>query len=256
MNIILLETEEINNHIVVLVDRRAEHITSVLKAKVGDNLRLGVINGSEGTGTVLSIAEKRPYKVELAVTLTAKVRSEPTIDLVLALPRPIMLKRIFSQAAALGVGRFYLIHARRVEKSFWSGSILKEKQTRFQLLQGLEQAVDTRIPDVDIHRQFKPFVEDKLPLVKDLYSHLLVAHPEAGSTLLQSMSGKPVNRVLLAIGPEGGWIDYEINKLGEQGFLPFSIGNRILKVDTAVIALHSRINQVKQCLMQFKTVPV
>jgi len=249
MNIILLEAEEANSQTVVLADRRAEHIIRVLGVKVGDNLRVGVINGSEGTGTVLSIAKKRPYTVELAVKLTAKVRPEPAIDLLLALPRPIMLKRIFSQATALGVGRFYLIHARRVEKSYWSGSILKEDQTRFQLLQGLEQAVDTRIPDVEIHRRFKPFVEDQLPLIKDIYSHLLVAHPEAGATLLQSMSGKPVSRVLLAIGPEGGWIDYEINKLSEQGFLSFTIGNRILKVDTAVVALHSRITQVRECII-------
>lgn len=250
MNIILLEAEEINNQNVMLVDRRAEHIIRVLGAKVGDSYRVGVINGKIGTGTVLSITRNRPYGVELGVKLTAKVRPEPAIDLVLALPRPIMLKRIFSQAAALGVGRFYIIHARRVEKSFWSGSILKQDQARFQLLQGLEQAVDTRVPDVEMHRRFKPFAEDVLPLIKERYSHLLVAHPEAGSTLLQSMSGESVTRILFAIGPEGGWVDYEINKLCEQGFKSFTIGNRILKVDTAVVALHSRISQVKECLMQ------
>ena len=249
MNIILLEPEEIHDNRAVLTDRRAKHIIKVLGSGVGDRLRVGVINGQRGTGKVLAISRKQPRRVELFLELTNGPEPEITIDLLLAMPRPIMLKRIFSQAAALGVGRFYLIHARRVEKSYWNGSILKEEQYRFQLVQGLEQAIDTRLPEVEVHQRFKPFVEDVLPKIKNQYSHLLLAHPEAKNTLVGTITEKPV-KVLLAVGPEGGWIDYEIDKFKEQGFTPFTIGERILKVDTAVIALHSQIVFAKEFLAQ------
>jgi len=248
MNIILIEPEEIVDHCVTLTDRRAKHIVKVLGSEVGDSLRVGVINGLQGTGEVLAVHNKQSYRVELAIELAKGSNRQSCIDLLLALPRPIMLKRIFSQTAALGVGRFYLIHARRVEKSYWSGSIIEEEQYRFHLLQGLEQAMDTSLPEVEFHRRFKPFVEDVLPTIKNRYSHLLLAHPGAVSSLLEMMIEKPVKKVLLAVGPEGGWIDYEIDKLKGQGFTPFTIGDRILKVDTAVIALHSRISLAKELL--------
>lgn len=247
MNIILLESEEVHNNRAIVTDRRAKHIVKVLGSDVGDRLKIGIINGRQGTGKILSISRKYPHRVELFLELTNKPDPEITIDLLLALPRPIMLKRIFSQAAALGVGRFYLIHARRVEKSYWNGSIVKEEHYRSHLLQGLEQAIDTNLPEVAFHKRFKPFVEDILPTIKNDYSHLLLAHPGGKKTLVEAITTKP-KKVLLAVGPEGGWVEYEVNKFKEQGFITISIGERILKVDTAVIALHSRINLIKEYL--------
>jgi len=217
----------------------------VLGAKTGDRLKVGVINGHLGHGTVVSVERKSPFRVELALKLVSAQVVEPPIDLLLALPRPIMLKRIFSQVTTLGIGTFYLIHARRVEKSFWNSSLLQEEQYRFQLVQGLEQAVATRLPRVQFHQRFKPFVEDILPGIRANYSHLLLAHPGGRNTLVQTVKTGP-GRILLAVGPEGGWVEYERQKLKEQGFQTISMGERILKVDTAVIALHSQISLVLQ----------
>lgn len=246
MNIILVQAEEIQQNCVCFTDRRAEHIVKVLRADVGAQVRIGCVDGALGVGKIISIKKKYPFKVELRIDLVEDPRPEPPIDLILALPRPIMLKRILSQVTALGVGKIYLINAKRVEKSFWGASILEPEEYREHLLQGLEQAVDTRVPTIEIHNKFKPFVEDHLPEIIHGYSGRVCAHPTGDTTLASAVSGKK-GRVLLAIGPEGGWIDYEVEKFSEQLFTSCTIGDRILKVDTAVIAVHSQITALLSC---------
>ena len=242
MNIILLEKEEIKQGYVVLSDRRAKHIVKVLRSDSGDLVRIGVIDGDVGTGEIVKIQKKFPFIVELIVKLTPQNDSSPAIDLLLALPRPIMLKRILSQVTALGVGKIFIINANRVEKSFWESSILEYEQYRPHIIQGLEQAVDTYLPEVRIFRHFRPFVEDELPEIAKKYTHQLLAHPQGKQTLSASMRTKK-GRVLYGIGPEGGWVDFELKKFEETGMITFSIGTRVLKVDTATVAIHGRIMQ-------------
>jgi 16S rRNA (uracil1498-N3)-methyltransferase len=241
MNIILVAVEEIIDDRVVLADHRAQHIVKVLRSNPGDNVRVGIINGRKGTGRILNISDGRPFRVEVALDLREEAAPRPKIDLLLALPRPIMLKRIFSQAAALGFGSIILINANRVEKSFWEATLLSGESSRTHLLQGLEQAVDTRLPEVCTFTRFKPFVEDVLPGMMRDYSHCLLAHPAGVRTLKEVLTGIP-DRILLAVGPEGGWVDYEVERFLEKGFSAFTMGERILKVDTAVISLHGRVS--------------
>jgi len=237
MNLILYTEDDIvDDGTVLLRDRRRDHIIGVLKCEKGDAVRVGLINGGMGQGRIAGMTDG----VVLEVSLDETLPPEPVIDLVLALPRPIMLQRIFFQAAAMGVGRIFLINANRVEKSFFQASLLKEEKYRPFLVRGLEQAMDTRVPEVSVHKRFRPFVEDFLPAVARDYACRLVAHP--GSDPLPPMDGDAAaGRVLLAVGPEGGWVDFEVEKFQEQGFVPFGMGPRILRVDTAVVALMARV---------------
>ena len=248
MNIILFEQQEIQHTTVLLTDRRAGHLVKVLQVKPGDFVRIGIIDGPMGSGQIISVNNRYPFQVELALRFPeendGRFHDEPFIDLLLALPRPIMLRRIFSQAAALGVGSILITNAQRVEKSFWNATLLQEEEYRPHLLQGLEQAVDTRVPDVHVYKGFKAFIEDVLPERSKAYSHLLIAHPGSCAALKTVIAERP-DKVLLAIGPEGGWVDYEMDKFAECGFTAFSLGKRILKVDTAVVAIHGRISEYK-----------
>ncbi len=243
MNIILIESDELTEGTVVLRDHRAKHIVKVLKSEVGEILRIGIVDAEMGKATVLSVVAKYPFEVRLRVELGTASLPVPPIDLLLALPRPIMLKRILSQVTALGVGTIHLVNANRVEKSFWDASILSYPECRSHLIQGLEQAVDTRLPAVKVHQQFRPFVEDILPEMNPEYCNMLVAHPKIEQQLSLCSKGCS-GRILYGIGPEGGWVDFEIEKLTAAGMQPFSMGSRILKVDTAVVAVHSRISQL------------
>lgn len=244
MNILLAHEEEIEDGRLVLTDRRAEHIVKVLRANVGDTVRVGVFDGEKGLGRIEQIRSKHPRSVVLRIELQQQPGPMPPIDLIVALARPIMMRRILSQATALGVGRFFFIHANRVEKSFWEASLVEQENYVEHIHQGLEQAaVDTRLPEVTFFRRFKPFVEDFLPTVKDEYGRMILAHPGDGHTLPQAMAGVE-GRVLLAVGPEGGWVDFEVDKFLEAGCVRCPLGDRILKVDTAVVALHARVSQL------------
>ena len=183
MNIILAEADEITDHIIHLVDHRAEHIVKVLRSEVGDTVRIGIVDGGKGRGEILAIEKKYPFAVDIRIEISDLQIVTPPLDLILALPRPIMLKRILSQMTALGVGVIHLIHANRVEKSFWEATIVAENGFRPFLLQGLEQAVDTRLPKICLHRRFRPFIEDYYPTIRDRYQYHLLAHP-GGQTMV------------------------------------------------------------------------
>jgi RsmE family RNA methyltransferase len=246
MNIILAEDGEIAAGRLRLTDRRAEHIVKVLRAEEGDRLRVGVVNGSSGQATITAIQKKFPFRVDLLVELTASVAAIPPYDVILALPRPIMLRRILSQLAALGVGTLHLVNASRVEKSFWRAGILNPEEYRPHLLQGLEQAVDTRLPEVVVHHRLETFLGKVFPGVNRTFSHRLIAHPEGSEDLGRILDDDQPGRVILAVGPEGGWLEDEVAAFVEQGFRICSLGARILKVDTAVIALHARVTALRE----------
>lgn len=236
MNLILLRPEEIRSQEASFNDHRAEHLRAVLKSAPDDTVRVGIIGGLLGSATILQLDRE-------GARLHLECRTPPpppaAVDLILALPRPLILKRVLAQATALGVKRIMLINANRVEKSFFRSSQLAPAQITAQLELGLEQAMDTILPEVSIHPRFRPFVEDELPRLLPAYQSGLVAHPEAPQTLGQ-MALTPGRR-LLAVGPEGGWVDFEIERFQAQGFLPFSLGPRILRVDTAVSALLAQL---------------
>ena len=252
MNIILLDPTEVTDNRAILRDRRADHIRSVLGAACGDTLRIGIINGPMGTSRVVSITGDA---VELETSHTGPVPPRPDTDLILALPRPIMLKRIFSQAATLGVGRIFLINASRVEKSFFSASLLHRENYYPLLLHGLEQAVDTMVPEVMMHQRFRPFVEDVLPDILADWPVRLVAHPGPFPSLPAVVSPPLGQRAILAVGPEGGWVDYEIEKFQALGFAAFAMGPRILRVDTAVPALLAQLNLLRQVIFPVSAAP-
>ncbi|OGR06353.1 MAG: 16S rRNA (uracil(1498)-N(3))-methyltransferase [Deltaproteobacteria bacterium RIFOXYD12_FULL_50_9] len=243
MNLILLFPNEINNNLVTLRDRRSQHISTILKSRAGDTVRIGIINGPTGSGRVLTVSGQ---EVVLEITADGPVPPKPLTDLILALPRPIMLKRVLAQAAALGVGRIFLINANRVEKSFFSATMVKQSDFKEHLIHGLEQGMDTRLPEISIHERFRPFSEDLLPVIINDYPVRLIAHPEGNRYLFDAAPRPADQRALLAIGPEGGWVDFEVEKFKAQGLILFSMGPRILRVDSAVPALLSQIDLLRR----------
>ena len=238
MNIILLEPREIdlNQHEPIwhCADRRAQHIHKVLQPNLGDYLRVGLINGNMGIGRVL---ECTPQGVRLQIKLDTPAPKPLPLTLVLALPRPKVLRRVLQSCTSLGVKQIYLINSYRVEKSYWQTPYLKPEQIDQQLLLGLEQGRDCMLPQVHLRKRFKPFVEDELGQIGQ-NKRCFIAHPGAEP---QPCPSRVENPSVLAIGPEGGFIPYEVEKLNQLGFGTISLGPRILKVETAIPALIGRL---------------
>ena len=158
------------------------------------------------------------------------------LTLVLGLPRPKMMRRILQTIATLGVKQLHLINSYRVEKSYWQTPYLEADTIRDQLILGLEQGCDTRLPEVHLHKRFKPFVEDELPaIIAD--TRALVAHPYTKIACPCQIDYS----LTLAVGPEGGFIPYEINLLEACGFEAVHVGERIMRVETAIPYLLGRL---------------
>ena len=234
MNRILFTAEEVRpDGRVELGDFRAVHIRDVLHAKAGDIIRTGVINGPIGTSVVKRVTED-------GVTLSAyhdETAPEPWMDLILAAPRPKVMRRLWAQLTALGVGRIVILSAFRVERYYFSSHWLVPEHYTPLLVKGLMQAGASRLPEVTIKPWFKAFIQDDLDaMFPEPGTIRLVAHP--GGEERNPARGLPEwKRPLLAVGPEGGWSDYELQMFADKNFLPYSLGERTLATDTAAIAL-------------------
>jgi RsmE family RNA methyltransferase len=235
MNLILLVKDDFIDTTgrVRLTGRRLRHVREVLRVSVNDELCVGLVNGNIGMGRVRLLDDA---VLEMDVRLGQAPPLPLPVTLILALPRPKVLRRVLRSAAALGVKRIMLLNCFRVEKSFWQSPFLEQEAINEQLALGLEQARDTVLPGVMLCRQFKPFVEDELPgLIQNTIP--LVAHPTAAAPCPRALGGAAT----LIIGPEGGFIPYEIEKLRACGCTLVSLGERILNIETAVPALLSRL---------------
>lgn len=234
MNLILLDPSDFDAAgRVVLQDRRHAHVRQVVRAAVGDTLRVGLVGGRLGTATIVGLDRAQ---LELAVTLTDEPPPALDITLALAVPRPHSLRKVLQQAAAMGVKRFVLFSCARVEPSFFTASAAQPAAIVEELRLGLEQARDTILPSFEVYPgRFHRFLAERWEAIAR--GTVLVAHPEPGAPECPRALAGPVT---LVVGPEGGFIPAEVERLRALGTL-VGLGPRILRVETAVVALLARL---------------
>ena len=250
MNRILFEKDEIVDGIATFGGERAEHVMNVLHGEVGQILKTGEIGGFIGTGVITGIT-RPPSSVsspEITVACSHDKRTlRPWVDLILAPPRPRVMKRLLPQLATMGVGRIFLVGAKKVEKDFWGATLLKPENYRPLLVDGLMQAGTSILPTLETRRNFRKFVKEELDTLWP-EAKRIVAHPYDGNRTIEQPERSNNRAILLAVGPEGGWTDEEVTLLEEHGFARYSLGSRILRTDTATIALLAQLmKEFDQC---------
>ncbi len=226
--------------------KQLEHIHHVLNAKVGDTLKIGQIGGNLGTAVIQSMNPDHIQLINVELNTPPPAKLEVTI--ILALPRPKVLRRLIMDMTAIGVRDIVLINSYRTQKSYWQSPMLA-RLDEF-VLEGLQQGVDTVTPNITLQKRFKPFVEDELAaLIAD--GHAIVAHPYSNRSLAQYLQqhsdlsaknaisnlrqvSKNTLPSVVCIGSEGGWIDYEIDLFASQGCHAVTIGSRVLRTEAAV----------------------
>lgn len=230
MNIILLRHQDwITPQSVLLQDRRAVHIRDVLKAGIGDSLKVGLLGGHRGQGIVEAIDQNA---VRLSVNISEAPPARHQFDVVLSLPRPKMLRRILRTVAEFGVQNLHLINSARVEKSYWQSPLLRADKLEAALLAGLERSGDTMPPKIQFHKRFRPFVEDHL---RELCAERPCWIADLSATI--SMAQMPAGPAVVMIGPEGGFVPFEVDLAASVIAQRVHLGERILSVDTALTAV-------------------
>lgn len=235
MNCLLIEPNERveNSDRVHIQGRRRRHAEEILRASPGDTLRVGIIGGRLGTARILGLDKET---LDLEVELDREPPPKRAMEIVLALPRPPVFRRLVSTIASLGVERLLVVGTARTEKSFWQSRVVEPEAIRERLLLGLEQAGDTILPKVEFHRSFESLLSDILP-PRLVGRRGLVAHPGAKKPCPHAV-GEPVT---VFIGPEGGLLDFEIEGLGEIGFEAVDLGSRVLRVEPVIPLLVGRL---------------
>lgn len=224
-------------------DARSVHVRNILGSPPA--VRAGVTDAFLVDDAPLEVLGDGSVVVELCERLRRAPPPPPDVTLLLAMPRPKVLQRLLPQIAAIGVRRIVVCGAYKVEKAYWASDVVKrEELVRGALIEGVMQAgVDCIVPEVTFERFLKPFLEDRLGEVAGEGVLRIVAEPdEEGTRVEEVLRGARAagggREVLLAVGPEGGWMPRELSMLeGGHGFQRVCLGARILKTDAAVIIL-------------------
>ncbi len=239
MNLIILQkTDKIKEDLYQISDERFTHIKTILKSDINDIINIGILNETKGKAKITLIDD---CKVELKIVSLEEQEKKSKIDIICALPRPQTLKKVLSTCATMGVNNLYLIRSEKVEKSYFHSPLLEEKNYTKFLIEGLSQGKRTQLPIVTIHNRFKRFFAEEFSTKNSI---CLLAHPDEQNYLSSEMLSSNKN-IVLAIGPEGGWNDFEIDFMIEKGFTKFKLSENILRVETALTAA---LAQVELCL--------
>jgi RsmE family RNA methyltransferase len=231
VNLLLVEPGEVaGDGTVTLADRRAEHLRKFIGVTVGSTVKAGVIGGGIGTAEVTS---DDGTTMALHLVLTGPPSTPMQVSLVLAVPRPKVLTRVIETASSFGVTRIDFTNAWRVEKSYLASPRLSLEAIAYAVRFGAEQGMTTHLPRVELHDRLMGLLDERWPTADAAPATKLIAHPGAPPIEAAALTWP----LVLALGPEGGWIQRELDTFVERGFTPISLGAPVLRVEAALSAV-------------------
>jgi len=200
----------------------------VLGARAGTTLRAGVIGGGIGTAEVLTDDGAR---IALRLAIAGEPPPQLPVELVLALPRPKALTRVIEACASFAVRRIDLTNAWRVDKAYFGSPRIQPEALAAAARLGAAQGATTHLPELHVHARLMELLDGRFAAPAG--AQRLVAHPGGRPIEETARAGAAV----VAIGPEGGWIERELDTFVARGFAPVAIAATILRVETAVAAV-------------------
>lgn len=230
MNIILFEDDNIPKKISIK-DNRAKHILKILKLKTGDKFSCGLVNGPSGKGSITSID---PDWVHFAWEKTSNPVPLYPLTLLIGYTRPISSKRILREAASLGVEKIIFTGTDTGEKSYRDSNLWKGEYRKY-LMAGAEQAAYTGVPVVEFYKDLQTFIREN-PYQKGSSALERIVLDNIEPNIKLAEYNPEDNNCLLAIGSERGWSKRERNIFRINKFIFASLGNRILRTETASTA--------------------
>ena len=236
MNICLFEESEISKPL-SFDDKRGEHLLKILHKKQGDDFTAGIIDGQSGIAVITKI-DDAARRIFFDFTATGNGKPLNPLKMIIGFPRPIQLKRLLRDIAALGVCEVHLTGTELGEKSYMQSDLAQPEEAHKLLLEGTVQAGSTHVPKVFVHKT-----------LSETLQHMgaqgtVVPEPVEGPQLICLDNVNPACAlgqidfsdaadVIAAIGSERGWTDKERAMLEEAGFIRCGMGERIMRTETA-----------------------
>ena len=225
MNICLFSQEEISKPL-ARSDERAQHLIKVLHKKTGDDFTAGIIGGQSGTARITAIDDSG-----ISFEFSPEGNGKPLtkLDMIIGFPRPIQLKRLLRDIAALGVGRVYLTGTDLGEKSYMQSTLVEKGAAYKMLLDGTVQAGSTHVPELFLFKT----LDECLGEIKEEGARFALDNVNPSMRLADALAEKKSGRVIAAIGSERGWTDRERSVLEAAGYIRCGMGERIMRTETA-----------------------
>ena len=251
MNICLFSESEISKPL-SKNDERAKHILQILHKKEGDTFTAGIIDSKAGSATIQKIDEQNIYFTFNPLSDGKKLYN---LKMIIGFPRPIQLKRLLRDIAALGVCEVHLTGTELGEKSYMQSTLVEKGNAYKMLLDGTVQAGSTHVPRLFLHKTLKECITylEENENKKDLHHILRLAldNVSPSCSLQSAMNDLPCVRcdntcddakmVYAAIGSERGWTNKERELLKENGYILSGMGCRIMRTETAATVAGSII---------------
>jgi RsmE family RNA methyltransferase len=230
LNIVLFEHDELARPL-PRSDTRARHVIDVLRRGVGDTFDAGIINSTRGKATVVEIRED-------ALVLSFQWAEVPPpledIVLILGMPRPQTARKVLEEATTLGVLAMHFVRTERGEPGYATSRLWTTDEWYRHMIDKAQQAFSTRLP----HVTFDHDLAGALDLALKYGAKLALDNYESPERLGAVDVALPVQ---LAVGPERGWSARERALLRNAGFRFVHMGERVLRVETAVVAAVSLV---------------
>jgi 16S rRNA (uracil1498-N3)-methyltransferase len=219
--------DEVSGNYAALVGPHAEHLAVVLRARVGQ--RFDIATGDMvRAGRISSVTADR-VEFELAEELPAS--TTPTVTLLLAVFKFDRMEWAIEKCTELGVARIIPVIAGRSDAHLVRAAATRVERWQRIARQASEQARRSSPPGIDAPVKLK----DAVPLTAP--TRILLAESELQLTLKDALQSHSAgDELLLALGPEGGWRDDELALFAQTGWVAASLGNTILRAETAAIA--------------------
>ena len=219
--------DEVSDDSAVLTGAHADHLTRVLRARVGQEFDI-IANGVARRGRITNITE---HRVEFDLGKEIPAAPAANLILLLAIFKFDRMEWAIEKCTELGVTRIVPLIARRTDVHLASASGKRAERWRRIALQAAEQSRRGTAPEVAAPVKLREAA--KLPGAL----RIVLAETEDQAMLPDLFAEHPTQgEVLLAIGPEGGWTEDELELFGQEGWLSASLGPTILRAETAAIA--------------------
>lgn len=219
--------DEVTGNRAVLVGEHAQHLSRVLRARVGQEFDIS----AEGVVRRGRISRIRDDRVEFELGEQIPPSNSLQLTLALAIFKFDRMEWGIEKCTELGVSRIVPLIAARTDAHLAKAAVKRRERWQRIAREASEQSRRAAVPEIAVPLPLKEAV------VLSARTRLLLAESEKKALLTDVLRGHSRNEeIMLAIGPEGGWTASEANLFQQSGWISVSLGETVLRAETAAIA--------------------